>query len=55
MVTNSNNINKTKNHLSPQIIEHKKTTIWCWQSRSWLWTCAKNVSLFIRLMGSLSW
>ena len=55
MVTNSNNISKAKNDLSPQIIEHKKTTIRCWQSRSWLWTCAKNVSSFIRLMVSLSW
>jgi ribosomal protein L18 len=24
MVNNSNNINKTNNHISPQIIEHKK-------------------------------
>jgi hypothetical protein len=24
MVNNSTNINKTNNHLSPQIIEHKK-------------------------------
>jgi len=26
MVINSTNINKTNNHLSPQIIEHNKTT-----------------------------
>ena len=26
MVNNFNNINKTNNHISPQIIEHKKTT-----------------------------
>ena len=25
-VNNSNNINKTNSHLSPQIIEHKKAT-----------------------------
>ena len=27
MVNNSNNINKTNNHLSIQIIEHKKNTM----------------------------
>jgi len=26
MVTNSTNINKANNYLSPQLIEHKKTT-----------------------------
>jgi hypothetical protein len=26
MVNNSTNINKTNNHLSPQLTEHKKTT-----------------------------
>jgi len=39
MVSNSNNINKTKNHLSPQINEHKKYhDTWSWTSRFWLET-----------------
>jgi hypothetical protein len=33
MVTNSTNINKTINHLSPQTIENKENTdIWQWKS-----------------------
>ena len=37
MVNNSTNINKTNNHLSPQIIEHRKDhDILHWKSRSWL-------------------
>jgi len=42
MDNNSNNINKTNNHLSPQLIEQKKDhVIWLWKSRSWLGTCTK--------------
>jgi len=37
MVNIFTNINKTNNHLSPQMIEHKKEhDIWCRKSRSWL-------------------
>ena len=39
MINNSTNINKTNNHLSPQLIEHKKDqNIWCWKSKSRLGT-----------------
>jgi hypothetical protein len=33
LVNNSTSINKTNNHLSHQIIEHKKRP-WCWKSRT---------------------
>ena len=33
-VNNSTNINKTNNHLLPQIIEYKKDFFYCWKSRS---------------------
>ena len=37
--TNSTNINKTSNHLSPQITKHKKDhDIWHWKFMSWLGT-----------------
>jgi len=36
MVNNSININKTNNHLSLQLTEHKKDhDMWLWKSRSW--------------------
>jgi hypothetical protein len=36
MANNSTNINKTNNHLSPQINEHKKDdNTWSWKTRSW--------------------
>ena len=36
MGNNSTNINKANNHLSPQIIKHKKDhDIRCWKSSSW--------------------
>ena len=43
LINNSTNINKTHNHLSPQIIEHKKDhDIWCWKSRPWLGSGTKS-------------
>ena len=42
MIINSTNINKTNNHLSPEVIEQKKNSeIFHWQSRTWLWICTK--------------
>jgi len=39
IVNNSTNIKKINNHLSPQIIDHKKGhNIWHWKFRSWLGT-----------------
>jgi len=38
IVSNSTNINKTNNHLSPQTSEHKRKTM---TSRSWLRTGTK--------------
>jgi len=39
MVNNSTDINKTNNHLSPSLTEHKnENDIWCWKSMSWLRT-----------------
>lgn len=39
MVTNSTNITKTNNQLSPQIGKHRKNhDIWRWQSKGWLRT-----------------
>jgi len=37
MIINSTNINKTNNHLSSVLTEHKKDQdIWRWTSRSWI-------------------
>jgi hypothetical protein len=45
MVNNSTNINKTNNHLSPQIIEIKKDhDKWHWKSRFWLETGTESVA-----------
>jgi hypothetical protein len=46
MVNNSTNINKTNNHLSPQIIDHKKS-LWnmMLESRYWLGQVQKFTSL----------
>ena len=42
MVNNSTNINKLNNHLSPQIVKHKKYPNICkWKSRSWIATGTK--------------
>jgi hypothetical protein len=42
MVNNSININKTNNHLSPQIIKHKK------DHDTWLWKCKSSDMIFSR-------
>ena len=51
MVINSTDINTTKNHLSPQIIKHRKDhDNGCWKSRSWTCTGTNNVAGTNRLM-----
>jgi hypothetical protein len=40
-VNNSTNINKINNHLSPEIIQHKKTIHMTWKSRTWQRTGTK--------------
>ena len=42
MVNNSTNINKINNHLSPEIIQHKKTIHMTWKSRTWQRTGTKS-------------
>ena len=51
MINNSNNINKTNSHLSPQIIEHKKDhDIWIWiQILAW----DRHLNLMTSLYGTL--
>ena len=41
MVNNSTNINKINNHLSSEIIQHKKTIHMTWKSRTWQRTGTK--------------
>jgi hypothetical protein len=41
MINNYTNINKTNNHISPQIIEHKKT-----MKREWLLYSANTTLIF---------
>jgi hypothetical protein len=47
------NVNKTNNHLSPSLTEHKKDhDIWRWKSSSWLGTCIRH-SMLIHIAHSL--
>jgi hypothetical protein len=54
MVNNSTNINKINNHLSPQLIKHKKKTRHTMLKIQVLtWDGHKEVAMLNRLMGSL--
>ena len=53
IVNNSANINKTNNHLSTQLVDHKKkTTTYDMENQVLTWDRHKDVAGLNRLMGS---
>ena len=54
MVSNSNNISKTKNHLSPQINEHNTSRNMALDIQVRAWDKHRNASLVSRLIGPQS-